>query len=117
MLLINLLGVTLIGFIIWWFWLYKPDSKVMSDENIIVEVKDGVYTPSSIRIPAGKNIALRFLRKDPSPCSEILQIPSLGISKTLPLDEITKVQLKSVQAGEHEFHCQMQMYRGVIVAK
>jgi len=24
MVIINILGIALIGFIIWWFWLYKP---------------------------------------------------------------------------------------------
>ena len=38
---------------------------------------------------------------------------SLDISEQLKLNEITQITFKLV-TGEHEFHCQIQMYRGVL---
>lgn len=32
MLFINLAGLGLIGFIVWWFWLYKPKDGAKSDK-------------------------------------------------------------------------------------
>ncbi|CAA0366261.1 Secreted protein containing plastocyanin domain (fragment) [Alteromonas infernus] len=54
------------------------------------------------------------MRKDESPCSEVLLIPSLDISEQLTLNEVTPIHLENVPQGEHTFHCQMQMYRGVL---
>ncbi|WP_283206553.1 cupredoxin domain-containing protein [Pseudoalteromonas sp. S4492] len=52
--------------------------------------------------------------KDQSPCAEIMLIPSLDISEQLKLNEITQITLFNLSLGEHEFHCQIQMYRGVL---
>lgn len=114
MMIINLIGLVLIFLIIWWFWLYKPNKKIVQDGDIVIKVKDGVYSPAVIEIPAGKSLNLHFNRSDASPCSETLLIPKLEISETLKLNSITRVQLPALTVGEYLFHCQMQMYRGVI---
>lgn len=65
----NLVGLMLIAFIIWRFWLYKPPKAIdMSIKNLTVVVNDGVYQPSRIKISAGKQTTLKFLRKDQSLC-------------------------------------------------
>ncbi|MCB2384851.1 cupredoxin domain-containing protein, partial [Shewanella sp. SR1] len=38
----------------------------------------------------------------------------LEISDTLPLNKQKSIQLPEMQPGEYAFHCQMQMYRGLI---
>jgi plastocyanin domain-containing protein len=57
------------------------------------------------------------MRRDQSPCSETLLIPELQISDTLPLNKLKTIQLPALAAGEYAFHCQMQMYRGLIMVK
>ena len=52
--------------------------------------------------------------KEQSPCAEIMLIPSLDISEQLKLNEITQITLLNLSQGEHEFHCQIQMYSGVL---
>ncbi len=114
MMIINILGFGLIAAIVWWFWLYKPNETIVQDNEVFIEVKDGVYSPASIQVSANKPIALKFMRTDESPCSETLLIPRLEVSKQLKLNEVTQINLTNLLPGEYEFHCQMQMYRGVL---
>lgn len=114
MVMINILGFALIALIVWWFWLYKPDKTIVKNNEIVIEVKDGIYSPASIQVCANQPITLKFLRKDQSPCSEMLLIPLLEVSEQLKLNEITQINLPVLSPGEYEFHCQMQMYRGVL---
>lgn len=114
---INLLGLLIIGFIAWWFWLSKAHTFSISTNNLInIIVKNGVYQPARIQVPLHHPITLRFLRKDPSSCAEIVVFNSLNISKQLPLDEAVDVQVILDKPGEYEFTCQMGMYRGKIIA-
>ena len=114
MIVINLVGLVLIALIVWWFWLYKPNKTVVNNSEVLIEVKDGVYSPSSIQVPINQPVTLKFMRKDQSPCAETMLIPSLEISEQLKLNEITQITLLNLSPGEHEFHCQMRMYRGVL---
>ncbi|WJG10263.1 cupredoxin domain-containing protein [Aliiglaciecola sp. LCG003] len=114
MMTINLLGVGLIALIVWWFWLYKPQKTIIESDEVLIEVKDGVYSPSFIQVSASHPVILKFKRSDQTPCAETMLIPSLDISEQLKLNEITQITLANLSPGEHEFHCQMQMYRGVL---
>ena len=114
MLLINILGLLLIGAIVWWFWLYQPPAVRQSDGAVQVVVENGTYAPARIRLPAGRETRLEFLRKDDSPCSEVVVFPTLEISETLPLGRAYALTLPPLAPGEYPFHCQMQMYRGTL---
>ena len=85
MMIINLLGLVLIAMIVWWFWLYKPNKTIVQDSEVLIEVRDGVYSPSSIQVSASQPVTLTFMRKDQSPCAETMLIPSLEISEQLKL--------------------------------
>ena len=116
--IVNLAGVALIGFIVWWFWLYRPKAqRAAGSQSIEIIVADGVYSPSRIEVPEGKPVTLRFIRKDPSSCAEKALFDSLGVSADLPIGKPLDVVVTPPQPGEHEFTCQMRMYRGVLVAK
>lgn len=111
MLWINLLGLLLIALIVWWFWLYKPQ-EVLSEPGLTVRVENGVYNPARLKVPANAAFTLQFLRKDASPCAEVVVFPELDISENLPLGQSKEVLLPALQPGTYHFHCQMQMYRG-----
>lgn len=112
MMIVNLLGLLVIGLVAWWFWFYKPATVSASD--IVIVVESGSYTPTHLTLPANKPTTLTFLRKDASPCAEMVMIPSLDINETLPLNQAITVDLPALDSGEYPFHCQMQMYRGVL---
>ncbi|WOX06912.1 cupredoxin domain-containing protein [Microbulbifer pacificus] len=115
--LINVLGLLLITGIVWWFWLAGRKSPLQHyQESLVIQVKDGVYEPDRIEVPAGREITLSFQREDASPCAEYVVFSDLEISKQLPLNHITEVQLPKLEKREYPFTCQMKMYRGILVA-
>lgn len=117
MMIINILGISLIGLIVWWFWLYKPKETAASTAGHVVTVENGVYAPSRLKVAAGKAATITFLRKDGSPCAATVQFPALSISEELPLGRAKAITLPSLTAGEYAFHCQMQMYRGTLLVE
>lgn len=118
MIIINVIGFVLIGLVIWWFWLYKPAKAVdTSTENITIIVNNGIYQPAKIKVKAGKEISLKFLRKDGSPCAATVIFPEFEINEELPLDISKSIFLPSMPPGEYPFHCPMKMYNGTLVVK
>ena len=115
--IINVLGLVLIAFIIWWFWLYKPKETEMGDGNQTITVDNGVYQPARIKVHANEATTLHFMRKDASPCAEMVLFPDQDISVTLPLNKMKEVKIPALKAGAYPFHCQIQMYRGELVVE
>jgi plastocyanin domain-containing protein len=113
--LINSLGIALMGFIVWWFWLWKP-KQISGGTNAVqrVVVENGSYQPANLVVPVGRETTLHFLRKDPSPCSSPVVFPQWDLSAELPLNEEIEVTITPPEIGVFPFTCQMQMYRGDI---
>lgn len=112
---INLVGFLLIAFIVGWFWFSRKKIMRINHSTILIEVKDGVYSPSRIEVPAHREITLEFLRKDPSSCSEYVVFDTLNIHAQLPLNVKHKISLGKLSPGKYAFTCQMQMYRGELI--
>ena len=112
MMIVNLIGLSLIGLIVWWFWIKKPQSSKVTSDVVEIIVENGVYTPSRIEVKLGQAVKLSFLRKDPSPCAEKVVFDELNLSFDLPMNKPILVNLKPEQAGEYAFTCQMKMYVG-----
>lgn len=116
-LLINMIGLILIAMIIGWFWMSSPKAKVVNAQLIDILVEDGVYSPAIIEVPANQQITLRFIRKDASPCAEKVIFDKLDKSLELTLGQPTDLSLNIADAGEYDFTCEMQMYRGRLIVK
>ncbi len=115
--IVNVAGVVLIALIVWWFWLYKAKEVTLEDTALVIVVKNGTYHPARIKLAANQATELHFLRKDASPCSEMLLFPDLDISESLPVNTPRTIALPPLAKGEYPFHCQMQMYRGVLTVE
>ena len=117
-LLANLVGLTLIALIAWWFWWprRRPET-VAGDDAVEIVVADGIYRPERIVLDAGKPARLRFVRRDPSACAEQVVFTELGIGSDLKLGAATEVALPALEPGEYGFTCQMGMYRGQVVVR
>ena len=116
--LINAAGVSLIGFIIWWFWLWRPlAEKSVENDMVEVRIKDGAYDPAYVRAIVGQPLHLRFIREDATPCAEYVVFEAFGIQKQLPLDEAVDFTLIPETVGEFDFTCQMNMYRGKLIVE
>lgn len=114
---VNIAGLVLIGLIVWWFWLSKPKTQRAASGVIDVLVEGGVYTPARIEVAASQPVTLRFLRRDPSPCAEKVLFDDLGIAADLPIGQPVELTVTPKEPGEYAFTCQMQMYRGMLVAR
>ena len=117
MIWVNVLGLISIGLIVWWFWLYQAKATNVSTGTLHIHVRDGVYLPSKLSIPANQPVELVFVREDLSPCSETLLIPDLEISATLRPQQPVTIHLPATPVGTYPFHCQMQMYTGTLIVE
>lgn len=115
--MINSVGVLLIAFIIWWFFVAKSSVKKLTDSVIEIIVEDGVYKPDIIKVRVDKTVKLRFVRRDPTPCAEVVIFNDFNISVTLPLDKPKMLIIEPTQVGEYAFSCQMAMYRGTLIVE
>ena len=113
--LVNIVGVLLIVFIIWWFWLSRPGVYNSQDAVINIKVADGVYTPAHIEIGVGQEVTLRFQRFDASACAEIVRFDDLDIRIELALNEPAEVCLCIETPGRYDFSCDMGMYQGTLI--
>lgn len=115
---VSLGGLVAIALIVWWFWLSAPQAAhIAGNQPIDILVKDGTYQPAAIEVPAGQPLALRFVRHDATPCAERVLFGDLGVSADLPLGKPHIISLGPLPPGNHEFTCQMGMYRGRLIAK
>ncbi len=117
MMLINMLGLALIGVIVWWFWLYRQREVSVDKDSasVLITVENGIYTPSRLKVAAGQPVTLTFERRDPSLCAATVVFSDFDVSEELPLNKSKTIALPAMQPGEYPFTCQMQMYRGTLV--
>lgn len=117
--LVNLIGLGLIGFIVWFFWLVKTKGvkAAMTSggyQEQMVLVKGG-YTPDVIVVERGKPVRLNFIRQESASCSEMVLLPAFNKSAKLPEGETVAVEFLPKEPGEYEFACQMGMLRGKVI--
>jgi plastocyanin domain-containing protein len=116
--IINTIGLVLIAFIVWWFWLAKAKPRTAGQDTAIEIVADnGVYSPAVIEVKKGQPVTLRFIRKDANPCAEKVIFSDINVSADLELNQPKELTLTLDNGGEHEFTCQMGMYRGKILVR
>ncbi len=114
--IINLLGILLIILIALWFWFPKRGEGVRaSTKKIQIKVADGVYTPDLIEARVGQHVLLEFIRKDKTPCAEMVIFSDFNQSLKLNIDEPQTIKIFAKKTGEFEFTCQMGMYRGKLI--
>lgn len=119
--LVTVAGVAVIGWIVWYFWLWKGEtvSAVVTAhgrQSVDVTVKGG-YQPAAIQVRAGQPVRLNFTRREASTCGEEVIFPSFGKRVHLPENQTISLEVVPDQPGEYEFTCGMNMYRGKLVAR
>ena len=119
--LVDVVGLGLIGFIVWFFWLVKAKgvraaatSGGYQEQMVLVK---GGYTPDVIVVSAGKPVRLNFVRQESSSCSEMVLLQAFDKQATLPEGETVALEFVPKEPGEYEFACQMGMFRGEIVVE
>ncbi len=120
-LLVTLLGLVLVGVIVWFFWLKKARgtrAALTSSgyQEAMVLVKGG-YTPDVLVVQHGKPVRLHFRREETAACSEMVLFPDFNKSARLPTGEVVDIEFLPDKPGEYEFACQMGMFRGKLVVE
>ena len=118
---VDVVGLALIGFIVWFFWLVKAKgvraattSAGYQEQMVLVK---GGYTPDVIVVERGKPVRLNFVRQESASCSEMVLLPAFNKSATLPEGQTVAVEFLPTEPGEYEFACQMGMFRGKIIVE
>lgn len=85
----------------------------------VVEVKvtDKGFEPNMIEAKKGETVSLRLTRSTSSECLKAMAIPSLNITKDLPLNTPVIVNVKADKEGKIVFQCWMAMFKGEIDVK
>ena len=116
-------GLAAIAWVNWYFFLAEgrkaaAEAKVGATgfQQAVIRVEGG-YSPSRVRLRAGKPARLVFDRREDSSCSEEVVIPELGIRQFLPAHQRTGVDLPPPRPGTYEFTCGMGMLRGTLVVE
>ena len=118
---VTLLGFGLIGWVVWYFWLWEGESVEARTgagglQVVDVTVKGG-YQPAAIVAKAGRPLRLNFTRRESTPCGEEVVLPGFGRRAHLPEGETVAVEMTPAEPGEYEFTCGMNMYKGKIIVR
>ena len=118
---VNVVGLGLIAFIGWFFWMKKPTgvraaltSAGYQEQMVLVK---GGYTPDVIVVERAKPVRLNFVRQESAACSEMVLLPAFNKSAKLPEGETVPIEFMPAEVGEYEFACQMGMFRGKIIVE
>jgi plastocyanin domain-containing protein len=117
---VNVIGLTFIAAIVWYFWLYRKEgvqvAEVAGVQQVAIKVKGG-YDPDVIVVKQGKPVRLQFNREESSMCSEMVVFDKIGKSAKLPEGETVNIEFTPAEVGEISFQCQMGMLRGKVVVQ
>ena len=77
---VNLVGVAVIGLIVWWFWLSGPRLEAVTGlgRPMDITVEDGVYTPARIEV---------FLGGDDGPLGRRAAVQDMPTTGIINLDD------------------------------
>jgi plastocyanin domain-containing protein len=119
--IVTLMGFGVIGWIVWYFWLWKGESVAAGVgagglQEVEVTVKGG-YQPASIVVEAGRPLRLNFTRREASMCGEEVVLPEFGRRAHLPENKTVAVEVTPERPGEYEFTCGMNMYKGKLIVR
>jgi plastocyanin domain-containing protein len=121
--LVIALGIAAIGWVNWYFFLAEGRkaaavAKVGATglQQAVIRVEGG-YTPSRIRIAAGRPARLVFDRREDASGSEEVVFPDLGIRRFLPAHQRTGIDLPPTRPGTYEFTSGLGLLRGSLVVE
>jgi plastocyanin domain-containing protein len=83
-------------------------------QEISMRVTGGAYMPSSLTVPAGKQIKWTVDGTQASGCTTYLLAPELGISKKLNKGTNVIEFTAPTQKGSYGFQCSMGMVKGTL---
>ncbi|MBL8190598.1 MAG: YHYH protein [Acidobacteria bacterium] len=86
-------------------------------DAIPINVGASGFAPAQLKLEANRPIKLAITRNQQPNCANRIVLPSLGISRDLPLGETVIVELPAMKSGELSLTCGMGMYKGLLVVQ
>lgn len=78
-------------------------------------VAENGFEPSSLKVKAGSPFTLKITRKTNATCAREITIPSQKLRVDLPLNKEVVVKVASLQKGEVNFGCAMDLMIGGVM--
>ncbi|WP_295776063.1 cupredoxin domain-containing protein [uncultured Limosilactobacillus sp.] len=86
------------------------------NKNQVVKIKvNHGQEPAVVKVKQGKPAQLVFKRTNPSTCLEKVKSTQLGFDQSLPMNQAVTISIPTDQAGEYEYTCGMEMFKGKVV--
>jgi plastocyanin domain-containing protein len=118
--IVNLLGLIIIAWVVWYFWLYRKEGVQVAEtagvQEAVIRVKGG-YDPDVIVVKRGLPVRLHFNRQESAMCSEMVVFDQIDQSAKLPEGETVTIEFTPEKRGEISFQCQMGMLRGKVIVQ
>ena len=119
--LFALLGIAVILFIIWFFWLKRSTGLRAAEttggyQEAMILVKGG-YTPDTIIVRHGRPVRLNFRREETASCSDKVIFADFQKSADLPTGQTVPVEFLPKEPGDFAFGCPMGMFRGRLIVE
>ena len=119
--IVTLAGFGIIGWIVWYFWLWEGESVAAGVgaggvQEVDVTVRGG-YQPATIVVKAGRQLRLNFTRREASLCGEEVVLPEFGRRAHLPENSTVPIEIFPREPGEYNFTCGMNMYKGKLIVE
>lgn len=87
-------------------------------KSVDVKVTSKGFEPAKIEAKAGEPLTLNITREVKVTCAKKVTIPSMNITKDLPLNKVVSVEVTPKEKGEIKFGCAMdQMLGGAIIVQ
>lgn len=87
-----------------------------ASDELVLNVQNGGYFPTTLKAPAGKNLTLSLITKNTYSCARDFVIPALNYYQLLPDTGTVQVSIPAQAPGSTLFFtCSMGMYTGQIV--
>jgi RND family efflux transporter MFP subunit len=82
-----------------------------------IVVTDKGFEPDRITVRSGVPVRLTVVRTSDKTCGTEIVLPSLKITRALPLNEPVVIEFTPAKAGDIPFACGMNMLKGVVVVQ
>lgn len=116
-----IIGLALIGFIVWWFF-GKHEQKagtatIKQNKQKAKIVVNGGYTPATVVFKQGIPGQVNFEMHDSTACLSHVVFDKLGVNADLTKKPVTSIKIPTDKKAEYDFACGMNMFHGKVIVK